>query len=121
MLVGMPTTTPQLPVEQPRWPATKSTIVGLRGSLKAPSPLSHSAAVPCQQEDPALWFSNVPAELNQAKAYCRACRNRHPCLAGALERAEPAGVWGGEIFENGRIIEFKRPRGRPRKSPPQTP
>ena len=23
------------------------------------------------------------------------------CLAGAIERAEPWGVWGGEIFERG--------------------
>jgi WhiB family redox-sensing transcriptional regulator len=82
------------------------------------SPLSRSTGLPCQQEDPALWFSNLAAELNLAKAYCRGCRNRQSCLAGAVERAESAGVWGGEIFENGRIIEFKRPRGRPRKSPP---
>jgi WhiB family transcriptional regulator, redox-sensing transcriptional regulator len=73
--------------------------------------------LPCQEENASLWFSNAPAELNLAKAYCRGCRNRHACLAGALERAEAAGVWGGEIFEQGRIIEFKRPRGRPRKSP----
>jgi WhiB family redox-sensing transcriptional regulator len=57
----------------------------------------------------------VPAELNLAKSYCQGCRRRQTCLAGALERAEPAGVWGGEIFEQGRIIETKRPRGRPRK------
>jgi WhiB family redox-sensing transcriptional regulator len=24
-------------------------------------------------------------------------------------------VWGGELFENGTIVTFKRPRGRPRK------
>jgi WhiB family redox-sensing transcriptional regulator len=72
---------------------------------------------PCQQQGPDLWFSTSPADLNLAKAYCRGCHNRQPCLAGALERAEPAGVWGGEIFENGRVIARKRPRGRPRKQP----
>jgi WhiB family transcriptional regulator, redox-sensing transcriptional regulator len=36
-------------------------------------------------------------------------------LAAALERAEPWGVWGGEIFERGSIVSHKRPRGRPRK------
>jgi hypothetical protein len=70
-------------------------------------------ALPCQREDPALWFSSLPGGLNLAKAYCRGCRNRHPCLEGALDRAEPAGAWGGEIFEQGRIIENKRARGRP--------
>jgi WhiB family redox-sensing transcriptional regulator len=85
--------------------------------LEATSPLTYSTTLPCQQEDPALWFSNRPSELNLAKAYCRMCCNRQECLAGAVERGEWAGVWGGEIFEHGQIIAFKRPRGRPRKHP----
>jgi WhiB family redox-sensing transcriptional regulator len=36
-------------------------------------------------------------------------------LAGALARREAAGVWGGQIFDNGEIIASKRGRGRPRK------
>lgn len=36
-----------------------------------------------------------------------------PCLAGAVERREPYGVWGGEIFDHGTITARKRPRGRP--------
>jgi WhiB family redox-sensing transcriptional regulator len=38
---------------------------------------------------------------------------RRVCLAGAVERYEPYGVWGGEIFTRGAIITEKRPRGRP--------
>jgi WhiB family redox-sensing transcriptional regulator len=91
-------------------------IVALPRRLTSAPPITHDTGLPCQHEDPALWFSNVPADLNLAKAYCQRCCNRQPCLAGALERAEPAGVWGGEIFENCRIIENKRPRGRPRKA-----
>jgi WhiB family redox-sensing transcriptional regulator len=94
----------------------KSDIVQLPVRLTAPPPVTNRSGLPCQRHDPGLWFSSLPAELNLAKAYCRACRNRRPCLEGALERAEPAGVWGGEIFEQGRIIENKRPRGRPRKA-----
>jgi WhiB family transcriptional regulator, redox-sensing transcriptional regulator len=41
---------------------------------------------------------------------------RQPWLAGALERAQPTGVWGGEIFRHGRIIETKRRRGRPHQA-----
>jgi WhiB family redox-sensing transcriptional regulator len=37
------------------------------------------------------------------------------CLAEALERAEPWGVWGGEILDRGSVVNRKRPRGRPRK------
>jgi WhiB family redox-sensing transcriptional regulator len=63
--------------------------------------------------NPRLWFSEHPADLELAKASCRTCPLRDPCLAGAVERAEPWGVWGGQIFEHGRIVETKRPRGRP--------
>jgi len=41
---------------------------------------------------------------------------RSACLAGALQRAEPAGVWGGELLLRGVVIADKRPRGRPRKA-----
>ena len=58
-------------------------------------------------------FSDQPADLELAKASCRACPLREPCLAGAVERREPCGVWGGEILENGKIITHKRSRGRP--------
>jgi WhiB family redox-sensing transcriptional regulator len=73
--------------------------------------------LPCQREDPRLWFAERPADLNRAKAHCRECPVRAACLAGALERQEPHGVWGGEIFQLGSIIAEKRPRGRPRKHP----
>ena len=36
-------------------------------------------------------------------------------LAGALERREPWGVWGGQLFVQGSVVARKRPRGRPRK------
>jgi WhiB family transcriptional regulator, redox-sensing transcriptional regulator len=70
--------------------------------------------LPCQRKNPQLWFSGVPADLELARAYCRPCPLREPCLAGAVERGEPHGVWGGEIFERGVIIARKRARGRPR-------
>lgn len=71
--------------------------------------------VPCRVHDGDLWFSETPSELERAKAHCLTCPARLACLAGALERREPWGVWGGEIFERGAVIARKRPRGRPRK------
>jgi Transcription factor WhiB len=65
-----------------------------------------------------MWFSELPHELEQAKVCCRQCPLRTACLAGALERAEPYGVWGGEIFHQGAIIARKRPRGRPPRTRP---
>lgn len=76
--------------------------------------------VPCRVQDPDLWFAEEPTELEQAKALCLTCPARLACLSGALERREPWGVWGGEIFERGTIIARKRPRGRPRKSDART-
>ena len=69
--------------------------------------------LPCQQENPELWFSEQPADLEQAKAHCRRCPVRGSCLSGAVERREPHGVWGGEIFDRGTITARKRARGRP--------
>jgi len=70
--------------------------------------------LPCT-EDPELFFAESPQDVEQAKAMCRGCRARLACLADALERREPWGVWGGELLMRGAIVPRKRPRGRPRK------
>ena len=71
--------------------------------------------LPCRTFDPDLWFADSPTELELAKSLCAECPLRVECLAGAIERQEPWGVWGGEIFERGAVVPRKRPRGRPRK------
>ena len=71
--------------------------------------------LPCLQ-DPEVFFAESPQDVEQAKAMCRGCRARIVCLAGALERSEPWGVWGGELLMSGAIVPRKRPRGRPRKT-----
>ena len=73
-------------------------------------------AVPCHVNDPDLWFAENPMELERAKVLCTDCPIRRQCLAEALERLEPWGVWGGEIIDRGTVVARKRPRGRPRKS-----
>jgi WhiB family redox-sensing transcriptional regulator len=87
--------------------------------VTAPSALQsgRSSALPCQQRDSELFFAESPADLELAKTLCTACPVRAECLAGALERREPWGVWGGELFQQGVVIARKRPRGRPRKNP----
>ncbi|MCP2259641.1 WhiB family transcriptional regulator, redox-sensing transcriptional regulator [Streptoalloteichus tenebrarius] len=72
-------------------------------------------ALPCRVNNPDLWFAEAPTELERAKQLCADCPVKAQCLAGALARREPWGVWGGEIFERGAVIARKRPRGRPRK------
>jgi WhiB family transcriptional regulator, redox-sensing transcriptional regulator len=80
-----------------------------------PVPIPRLPELPCHVDDPDLWFAEAPADLERAKTLCAGCPVRRQCLAAALERAEPWGVWGGEIFERGSIVNRKRPRGRPRK------
>ena len=70
--------------------------------------------LPCRKGPADLWFSEQPDDLERAKASCQPCPLRAVCLAGAIKRAEPYGVWGGEIFLRGSIIAGKRARGRPR-------
>jgi len=65
----------------------------------------------------ALFFSDNVIDIGRAKAMCGLCPLQADCLAGALEREEPWGVWGGELLSGGRIIANKRPCGRPPKHP----
>jgi WhiB family transcriptional regulator, redox-sensing transcriptional regulator len=86
--------------------------------VTGPRPLRRAPAtteLPCRS-DPDLFFAESPGDVNLAKALCGSCPVRHACLAGALQRAEPCGVWGGELFLRGAIIAEKRARGRPPKS-----
>ena len=73
--------------------------------------------LPCRVNDAELWFAESPSDVEYAKALCVDCPVRAMCLDGALERREPWGVWGGELFLQGTVIPRKRPRGRPRKHP----
>jgi len=78
--------------------------------------MSCGTSIPCRDYDAELWFAERPEDVEFAKALCGDCPMRVGCLAGALERQEPWGVWGGQLLVQGAIVARKRPRGRPRKS-----
>jgi WhiB family transcriptional regulator, redox-sensing transcriptional regulator len=78
-------------------------------------PDEQRSELPCHVGDPDLWFADSPSDLERAKALCVDCPIRIQCLAAALDRAEPWGVWGGEILDRGSVVRRKRSRGRPRK------
>ena len=68
-----------------------------------------------------LFFSEQLDDILRAKAFCQECPVRVPCLESAVERREPWGVWGGELFANGKVLAQKRRRGRPPKVAPPEP
>lgn len=74
-----------------------------------------AAHLPCHDIDPDLYFAELPLDVERAKHTCAPCVLKDACLAGALARREPHGVWGGELVLAGVVVPRKRPRGRPRK------
>ena len=101
-----------------QWPnATASAdAAGLKaGSAESGGLQLTKMNLPCT-EDPELFFAESPQDVESAKALCLDCAARLVCLAGALERREPWGVWGGELLLQGTVVPRKRPRGRPRKT-----
>lgn len=62
-----------------------------------------------------LFFSEELQDISKAKRICASCPVLEDCLSGAIQRREPWGVWGGQLFLNGRVLASKRARGRPPK------
>ena len=63
-----------------------------------------------------LFFSNNDIEIDKSKAICKTCDMQEPCLDGAIDRAEPFGVWGGQLMRNGIPVARRPRRGRPPKT-----
>jgi len=63
-----------------------------------------------------IFFSEDLYDIARAKHLCATCAVKARCLDAALERREPWGVWGGELFLNGKVLAHKRRRGRPPKN-----
>jgi hypothetical protein len=61
---------------------------------------------PCTAEDPEIFFPVFlsAADVAKARSVCARCPVRPECLAGASARAEPHGIWGGQVFENGHVV-----------------
>lgn len=76
---------------------------------------SAATRLPCQQVPADWFFPDTPEQVQRAKQLCAQCPVAAQCLATAQAQSEPWGVWGGQLFQAGQVIAFKRPRGRPRK------
>ncbi|MCB1256319.1 MAG: WhiB family transcriptional regulator, partial [Microthrixaceae bacterium] len=89
----------------------------------APSPFgatsesSVSCSPACEGLGVKMFFSENFDDIAAAKSLCIQCPIRERCLDEAVSRGEQYGVWGGQLFEAGRIVIAKRRRGRPAKIP----
>jgi WhiB family transcriptional regulator, redox-sensing transcriptional regulator len=71
----------------------------------------------CRDLPTEVFFSVELDDVAIAKRHCLTCLVRSECLDAAVERGEQYGVWGGHLFESGRIVLQKRRRGRPPRHP----
>ncbi|MFJ3497829.1 WhiB family transcriptional regulator [Streptomyces sp. NPDC086091] len=75
----------------------------------------HQAA--CREEDPELFFpigttGIALVQAEEARAVCRRCPVRQPCLNWALASGQPDGVWGGMSESERRNLKRRAARAR---------
>jgi WhiB family redox-sensing transcriptional regulator len=69
----------------------------------------------CREVDPELWYPEIGEMPHDAKQICSLCPVRAECLAEALRRREPHGVWGG-LTTNERHALLRAQDGRERRA-----
>ena len=67
----------------------------------------------CRDSDPNLFYPlgrgrEALEQIDEAKAVCRTCPSREPCLDFALTFRQALGVWGGTSAEERRQILRER-------------
>ena len=50
-----------------------------------------------------IFFSEDLGDIARAKRICADCPSLTLCLEAAIDRNEPWGVWGGQLFRKGKI------------------
>ena len=91
------------------------------------APLSTRSSAPIGGTKPCAAMARARSPTCSSPKSCRtspgprrsapSARPWSTCLEGAIARREPWGVWGGQMFLNGKILATKRRRGRPPKTP----
>ena len=67
----------------------------------------------CRDSDPNLFYPvgrgrDALEQIEEAKAICRTCPSREPCLEFALTFCEVLGIWGGTSAEERRQLVRER-------------
>ena len=93
--------------------SSTNSMIGLR-EVTSREGDAEAVNLPCHNADPEMFFAEDLETIARAKSACNACPMMMACLEGALSRSEPCGVWGGQLFDDGRVVAQKRGVGRPR-------
>ena len=105
-------------VDRPEAGAGRLPAVTPRSSVDVEIEQSRPVPRPARLADPPVLLRR-PDRARQGPGDLLDLPVRTTCLARAIERDEPYGVWGGEVLISGRVAE-KRARGRPaRRSRPR--
>lgn len=73
--------------------------------------MNWDAEASCQAIDPDVFFPDRPSDAGEAaKAICRGCPVRTPCLEFALSARLDHGVWGGLTEVERRSLRRSRQR-----------
>jgi WhiB family redox-sensing transcriptional regulator len=56
-----------------------------------------------------MFFSFEVDDILAAQEVCAGCAQATRCLSGARRRRESSGVWGGQLFQNGKVIRVRQP------------
>lgn len=62
-----------------------------------------------------LFFSDQLDDIAAARAYCMQCPVREACLDFALNTNQSDGVWGGEYFKAGHIVNAIKKTRKPKR------
>ena len=78
-------------------------------SRPAPAPESWRDAGHCRDKDPNIFYPlgrgrSAMDQMEVAKAFCRGCPSREPCLEFALTAGQQLGIWGGTSPEERRVL-----------------
>jgi WhiB family redox-sensing transcriptional regulator len=73
------------------------------------APASWREAGSCRDSDPNLFYplgrgSAAVEQAEEAKAFCRTCPSKEPCLEFALSTGQDLGVWGGMAADERRRL-----------------
>jgi WhiB family redox-sensing transcriptional regulator len=102
-----------LPAPAPRRVRPAGPSLTVQGILRQRRTPEWRAVGSCRDSDANLFYPvgrgrDALEQAEEAKAICRGCPSREPCLAFALATRQELGIWGGTAPEDRRQLRGRR-------------